>query len=68
MQDRTMQALSLHALDPIADTTADPHSYGLRKERSCADAMEQCAIVLSNSTRPQWRLEGDITSCFDPAS
>ena len=68
MKDRTMQALYLHALDPIAETTADPNSYGFRKERSCADAMEQCAIVLSNSTRPQWILEGDIKSCFDTIS
>ncbi len=67
MQDRTMQALYLHALDPIAETTADPNSYGFRKERRCADAMEQCAMVLSNSTRPQWILEGDIKSCFDYA-
>jgi len=67
MKDRAMQALYLLALDPIAETTADPNSYGCRKERSCADAMEQCAIVLSNSMRPQWILEGDITSCFDYA-
>src|SRR5258707_2991028 len=62
MQDRAMQALYLHALDPIAETLADPNSYGFRKERSCADAMEQCATVLSNGTRPQWILEGDIKS------
>jgi len=68
MKDRAMQALYLQALDPIAETTADPNSYGFRKERSCADAMEQCATVLSNSTRPQWILEGDITSCFDTIS
>ena len=68
MQDRAMQALYLHALDPIAETLADPNSYGFRKERSCADAMEQCATVLSNGTRPQWILEGDIKSCFDKIS
>src|SRR6202795_2573184 len=68
MKDRAMQALYLLALDPIADTTADPNSYGFRKERSCADAMEQGAIVLSNSMRPQWILEGDIKSCFDTIS
>ena len=68
MKDRAMQALYLQALDPIAETTADPNSYGFRKERCCADAMEQCATVLSNSTRPQWILEGDITSCFDTIS
>ena len=68
MKDRGMQALYLQALDPIAETTADPHSYGLRKERCCADAMEQCATVLSRSDRPQWILEGDIKSCFDKIS
>jgi RNA-directed DNA polymerase len=30
--------------------------------------MEQCATVLSNGTRPQWILEGDIKSCFDKIS
>src|SRR5216683_6564692 len=68
MKDRAMQALYLQALDPIAETLADPNSYGFRKERSCADAMAQCATVLSNSTRPQWILEGDIKSCFDRIS
>src|SRR5215469_12439268 len=31
MKDRAMQALYLLALDPIAETTADPNSYGFRK-------------------------------------
>jgi RNA-directed DNA polymerase len=68
MHDRAMQALYLQALDPIAETTADPNSYGLRKERSCADAMEQCATTLASGTRAQWILEGDIKSCFDAIS
>ena len=68
MKDRAMQALYLQALDPIADTKADPNSYGFRQERSCADAMEQCATVLSHSTSAQWILEGDIKSCFDKIS
>src|SRR5919202_4020686 len=68
MQDRGMQALYLQALDPIAETQADPNSYGFRKERCCADALAQCDIVLSNSTRAQWILEGDIKSCFDSIS
>jgi RNA-directed DNA polymerase len=68
MPDSALQALSLQALDPIAETLADPNSYGFRKERGWADAMEQCATVLSNGTRPQWILEGDIQSCFDKIS
>src|SRR4051812_30568953 len=68
MTDRAMQALHLQALDPIAETTADPNSYGFRKERSTADAIEQCHIVLSNRGGARWILEGDIKSCFDRIS
>jgi RNA-directed DNA polymerase len=68
MEDRARQALHLLALEPIAETTADPNSYGFRKERSVADAIEQCFILLARSTSPQWILEGDIQSCFDEIS
>ena len=68
MKDRAMQALHLSALDPIAETTADPNSYGFRKERSCADAMGQCYNALARSNSPQWILEGDIKGCFDNIS
>ena len=47
MHDRAMQALYLLALDPIAETQADPNSYGFRLDRSTADAIEQCHIVLA---------------------
>jgi RNA-directed DNA polymerase len=65
MSDRAMQALYLHALDPIAETQADPNSYGFRKERACADAIEQIHIVLSNHAGAEWIFEGDIAACFD---
>jgi RNA-directed DNA polymerase len=68
MSCRAMQALYLLALDPIAETKADPNSYGFRKERSPADAMEQCFAVLSKARSPQWVLEGDIKACFDTIS
>jgi len=68
MGDRAMQALYLQALDPIAETMADPNSYGFRKERSTADAIEQCHIVLSNRGGARWIFEGDIKSCFDRIS
>ena len=60
-----MQALFLQALDPVAETTADPNSYGFRRERSCADAIAQCFIVLAKKYSPRWILEGDIRACFD---
>ena len=68
MRDRAMQALYLQALDPIAETMADPNSYGFRKERSTADAIGQCHIVLSNRGGARWIFEGDIKSCFDRIS
>lgn len=65
---RAMQALYLLALDPVAETTADPNSYGFRPKRSPADAIGQCFNVLCQETSPQWILEGDIAACFDKIS
>jgi RNA-directed DNA polymerase len=68
MRDRAMQALYLLALDPVAETTADPNSYGFRRGRCAADAIEACFIALGRNDRAQWILEGDICSCFDRIS
>jgi RNA-directed DNA polymerase len=68
MRDRAMQALYLLALDPVSETTADPNSYGFRRGRSTADAIEACFIALCQKDRAQWILEGDIRSCFDRIS
>jgi RNA-directed DNA polymerase len=69
MKDRAMQALHLLALDPIAETISDPNSYGFRKERATADAIEQCHQVLNRyNGAAEWILEGDIRSCFDKIS
>jgi RNA-directed DNA polymerase len=66
--DLAMQALYLQALEPIAETTGDPNSYGFRKERSTADAIQQCFTVLGKRKSPKWILEGDIQACFDKIS
>jgi RNA-directed DNA polymerase len=63
-----MQALYLLALDPVAETTADPNSYGFRPQRSTADAIEQCFTALGNLQSAQWILEGAIQSGFDGIS
>ncbi len=68
MRDRAMQALHLLALEPVAETTGDPNSYGFRKARSTADAIAECFLELSRKVSPQWILEGDIKSCFDRIS
>jgi len=68
MKDRAMQALHLLALLPVAETLADPNSYGFRPRRSTADALGQCYCALAKGDSPQWVLEGDIESCFDRIS
>ncbi len=68
LRDRAMQALYLLALEPVAETLAAPNSYGFRKERSCADAIEHCFSALAPKHMAEWVLEGDIKSCFDRIS
>ena len=68
MHDRAMQALYALTLAPVAETLADPNSYGFRQGRSCADALVQCYITLAGKHCSQWILEADITSCFDEIS
>ncbi len=61
LTDRAQQALYLLGLDPIEETMADPHSYGFRRERSCADALEQCFQVLGKPHSARWVLEALAT-------
>jgi RNA-directed DNA polymerase len=68
MLDRAMQALYKLALDPIAETTGDPNSYGFRRERSQADAIAQCFLCFRQKTSPSAVYEGDIRGCFDNIS
>ena len=68
LYDRAMQTLFVIALDPVAETTADPNSYGFRTKRSCADAIGQCFLSLCRKTSAQWIFEADIKSCFDEIS
>ncbi len=65
MTDRAMQTLYKFALEPIAETTADPNSYGFRSGRCTQDAIVQCYIALGQPTAAKWILEGDIKGCFD---
>ena len=65
MLDRAMQALHLLGLEPVAETTSDPNSYGFRKNRSTADAMSQIFGSMSQKASARWVLEADIKGCFD---
>lgn len=68
MKDRAMQELHRLALDPVAETRADTNSYGFRRSRSCADAIQQLRIVLSQKGSARFILDADIKSCFDRIS
>jgi len=65
MRDRAMQALYLLALEPVAESTSDPNSYGFRINRSTADAMSQIFVAMSQKGSARWVLEADSKGCFD---
>ena len=66
--DRAMRALYLLALEAIAETTGDTHSYGFRAQRSCADARRRCHHLLCHRDNARRVLEEDIKSGFDRIS
>ena len=68
MKDRAMQTLYKLALEPVAEVTADFHSYGYRHSRCARNAIIRCADILSDSPGFVWVLEADIKSCFDNIS
>ncbi|EJM3429805.1 reverse transcriptase N-terminal domain-containing protein [Salmonella enterica] len=68
MADRAQQALHLLALEPVAETLADPNAYGFRPGRSAADAIAQCFNILVRRNAARWIIEGDIKACFDQIS
>ena len=65
MINRAQQACELLALEPIAETGADPHSYGFRIHRGAHDAIGYVHHILRRKGSPEWILEADIKSCFD---
>jgi RNA-directed DNA polymerase len=65
MMIRAQQALHLQGLEPVAETQADPHSYGFRRCRGTQDAIERVFNLLSRKDSAPWILEGDIKGCFD---
>jgi len=62
---RAQQALHLQGLEPVAETRADPHSYGFRRCRGTQDAIEHVFNLLARKDAAPWILEGDIKGCFD---
>jgi RNA-directed DNA polymerase len=66
MQDRAMQMLYNFALQPVAETWGDPHSFGYRMFRSAKDACTAIRDFLAEGKGGEiWVLDADITGCFD---
>jgi len=68
IHDRAIQKLYSYALQPVAETWGDPHSYGFRKFRSAKDAGETIRYYLCSLNQPAWVLDADIAHCFDSIS
>ena len=69
MLDRAVQTLYMFTIDPIAEETACPHSYGYRLHRSVKD----CAVYLwmvsaSPTANRRYILEADIKGFFPSVS
>jgi RNA-directed DNA polymerase len=50
MFDRSVQALYLMTIQPIAEETSDVRSYGFRPHKSAHDAITYLHLVLGNFT------------------
>lgn len=68
IKDRAMQTLYRYTIEPIAEYTADPHSYGFRKNLSTRDAILHCYNILNSNNDYKWIFKTDIRSFFDTIS
>ena len=64
--DKVLQRAVLNVLDSLFDPLFLPCSYGYRKGRSTADAVE--AICAHRDAGFAWVLDADIDECFDHTS
>jgi RNA-directed DNA polymerase len=49
----------------VAETTADPNSYGVRPTRRGAEAIAQGCKGLRQKSSATWIVEGAIQGCFE---
>lgn len=67
IMDRIYQEIIRLVLEPQAEVSFEPISYGFRRGRSCHDAASR---IMSNirGGKWEWVFEGDFKSCFDTLS
>ena len=63
MDDRALQALVKHALEPEWEVRFEANSYGFGWDVPPTDAI--AAIFQSIRQKPKYVLDADITKCFD---
>jgi len=64
----TIQALDCLALEPIANHTSDPYSYGFKEGLGTWDAIMRLEKIVHSSPYPKALLEGDLKGYFDNIS
>ena len=63
INDRALQALLKHTLEPEWEAHFEKNSYGFRPGRSCHDAIKQIKNAIQ--TKAKYVLDADIAKCFD---
>jgi len=64
-KDRVRQAIVTAALEPAWAARLAAHSYGFRPGRGTLDAIAALHTTLHQQTRRPWRLDAEISGCFD---
>jgi RNA-directed DNA polymerase len=63
VRDRVVQAALRHVLEPIFERDFAEHSYGLRPNRGCKDALRRVDYLLHQGYT--WVVDADLKSYFD---
>lgn len=64
--DRSLQALTLNALEPEWEARFEPRSYGFRPGRGCQDAIQAIFNTVSGKDAKRlWVLDADLAGAFD---
>lgn len=63
-RDKAMMKLYAYYLQPVAEATANPRSYGFRKGRGPFDAHRKIATLLTGSDAPEMVVVADVEACY----
>ncbi len=66
VRDRVVQAALRPVLEPIFERDFAAHSYGVRPDRGCKDALRRVDALLKQGYH--WVVDADLKSYLDPSS